>query len=96
MSTPNSVMFANIQVPCCMGALEDRCACGDQEKILRAYKRREFGLPPMTPPQREWCLDEIGSVEGYTRSEWIDMDDDLLASGVLSAWTDYCRDKGLL
>lgn len=92
---PQNGTFAEVVVPCC-SADSEGCACGKDERVLRAYKRREFGLPPMTPEQRKWCLDEIGSVEGYTREEWVDMDDDLLASGVLSAWTDYCRDKGLL
>lgn len=49
----------------------------------------------MTPEQREWCLSEIDNVEGYERSNYATLPDDLLANGVLCAWMDYCRDKGL-
>jgi hypothetical protein len=50
----------------------------------------------MTPEQREWCLEEIGSVEGYDRAEHVEDSDSDLASTVLCAWTDYCRDKGMI
>jgi hypothetical protein len=50
----------------------------------------------MTPEQREWCLNEIGQIEGYERDEHIPDSDADLARTVLHAWTDYCRDKGLL
>jgi hypothetical protein len=50
----------------------------------------------MTPSQRAWCLDEIGSVEGYKRADFEDYNDSDLARAVLHAWNDYCRDKGLL
>lgn len=72
---------------------QDRCI--DSEMALRHYTY-DIPLPPMTPEQREWCLDEIGHVEGYDRLEWFGCTDAQLAKGVLQAWADYCRDKGLL
>ena len=50
----------------------------------------------MTPEQREFCLSEIDRVEGYERKGLEDVSDQVLASDTLSAWVDYCRDKGLL
>jgi hypothetical protein len=50
----------------------------------------------MTPIQRDACLEEIAHVEGYDRADYAHVDDRDLARGVLSAWTDFCRDKGLL
>lgn len=50
----------------------------------------------MTKEQREWCLNEIDQIEGYSRQHYEACSDDLLANGVLSAWVDYCRDKGLM
>ena len=65
------------------------CQCGDTERALRA------GVT-LTPEQREWCLNEIGSVEGHERADYEDEDDKQLGRSVLSAWVDYCRDKGLM
>jgi hypothetical protein len=65
------------------------CACGDTEAHLRAGA-------PLTDEQREWCLNEIASVEGYERDDHVNEDDAQLGRSVLNAWTDYCRDKGLL
>lgn len=70
--------------------------CVGAEMALRHYDYATATPPPMTPEQREWCLDEISGVEGYNRLEWFGSDDKTLAKGVLSAWADYCRDKGLL
>jgi hypothetical protein len=50
----------------------------------------------MSPDQREACLIEIAAVEGHEREDYDGADDALLARGVLGAWTDYCRDKGLM
>lgn len=86
--------FPNVWVPCCMGV--DDCVCGKDERVLRAYVADHVTLQPMTPKQREWCLSEIASVEGYVRGDYESVPDRELARGVLSAWTDYCRDKGLL
>lgn len=69
------------------------CICGDSERVLRAIQRGEVKLDD---EQREWCMQEIDKVEGYSRAHYDMADDYMLASGVLCAWTDYCRDKGLL
>lgn len=83
-------------VPCCITALADSCRCGYEERVLRAYSRKDQSLPEMTKDQRDWCLSEIGKVESYDWRDYEFADDAMLASGVLSAWTDFCRDKGLL
>lgn len=71
------------------------CECGTEERAIRAYAGGA-PMPPMTVIQREWCLREIDSVEGYDRRDHGKAPDDVLASTVLRAWVDYCRDKGLL
>jgi hypothetical protein len=71
------------------------CVCGDEEKVLRAYLGSS-SMPPMTAKQREECLEEIASVEGYDRKDYETESDANLARGVLHAWTSYCHDKGLL
>jgi len=80
-------------VPCQCGFSdadpEDQCLCGKSERVLRAKA-------PLTDEQREWCRKEIDRVEGHTRADYEAADDATLASGVLDAWTDYCRDKGLM
>jgi hypothetical protein len=65
------------------------CMCEDEEKFLRAGG-------PFTPAQREWCLSEIAAVEGYSRADHETENDAQLGRTVLSAWRDYCRDKGLM
>lgn len=81
---------------CCMGTMHsDGCACGPEERALRGWIAGR-STQPMTAAQREYCFAEIERVEGYTRAEYEGADDALLARGVLDAWTDYCRDKGLL
>lgn len=78
----------------CYGTPE-HCVCGETEKALRGWCNGRI-TQKMTPDQREWCLQEIDSVEGYERQHYQTCSDELLANGVLSAWVDYCRDKGLL
>jgi hypothetical protein len=83
-------------VACECWDLEDgdsSCVCGASERVLRAIHR---GQVKLTDDQREWCLSEIAAVEGYTRAEYAMADDATIAHGVMCAWTDYCRDKGLL
>ena len=71
------------------------CACSADEKAMRFWAC--YGATqPMSAAQRAWCLDEIGSVEGYERSDYEGAPDSLLAQGVLHARSGYCRDKGLL
>lgn len=52
-------------------------------------------MPAMTKKQREYCLNEIGRVEGYDRNDYLRCTDKELANAVLCAWLDYARDKGL-
>lgn len=91
-------VFEGISAPCCWEGTQEEgsCVCGADERVLRAYCDSSRSLPAMTPNQREWCLDEIGQIEGYERSEHEQDSDSDLARTVLHAWTDYCRDKGLL
>jgi len=71
------------------------CECAPSERALRAWSGG-YAAAPMTVEQREWCLGEIGRVEGWTASDHTADTDADLARNVMSAWTDYCRDKGLL
>lgn len=80
---------------CCQGPGEP-CVCGIEERALRGWVRRAPDMLPMNDMQRGWCLNEIGRVEGYEAADYEALDDADLARGVLSAWTDFCRDKGLL
>lgn len=91
-----SKVFGDLWVPCCQPDAEEGCVCGSDERILRAYADRLPSLPPMTKEQRNWCLDEIGGVEGYNRFEYEEYPDHDLAYVVLRAWVDYCRDNGML
>ncbi len=79
---------------CCGG--HDPCVCLREERVLRAYLGSYGDLPPMTSTEREWCLEEIDSVEGYSRSDYENASDSDLANGVLSAWLTFCRDTGLM
>jgi hypothetical protein len=69
------------------------CVCPDGERALRHIMG---GHATMTAEQREWCLSEIGRVEGYDRKDHESDGDVDLAQVVIWAWNDYCRDKGLL
>lgn len=83
---------------CCMvapGEMPESCMCGPAERALRAVIDGTYATS-LTDDQRAWCLDEITKVEGYTREEYAGSTDTELARGVLGAWRDYCRDKGLL
>lgn len=84
-----------IPCQCFPDADDESCVCGDSERVLRGWICKAI-VAPMTPEQREWALNEIASVEGYDRKHYEGLPDAELARGVLSAWTDYCRDKGLL
>jgi hypothetical protein len=50
----------------------------------------------MTMDQRAWCVAQIESVEGHKADGHEPLTDSDLASGVLEAWADFARDKGLL
>lgn len=80
----------------CYGPQTRGCICSTQERVLRLYADTTIAMPPLTPEQRDWCLDDIATVEGYARSDYETATDRDLCRGVLHAWLDYCRDKGLL
>ena len=89
--------FGSIVVnTCCFAGEESGCVCGPQERVLRAYIDSEPGLQAMTPEQRIWCLLEIDQIEGHDRKDHEADSDPQLARSVLSAWMDYCRDKGMI
>lgn len=92
-----NAVFAGIATPCCAGLQGAECLCGEgsAERALRAYSEGR-ALPPMSAAQREFCLSEISHVEGYSRADYENAGDPVLAAGVLHAWTDYARDQGLL
>lgn len=82
-------------VPCkCFDEADDcGCVCGESERVLRHVMRMQIKL---TPEQRAWALCEIKQVEGYDLADYVGREDHEIAHGVLNAWTDYARDKGLL
>ena len=82
--------------PGCCDPSPDGCICPPMERALRGWMRQDSFLTPMTPEQREACLAEIDRVEGHSRTDHDGADDAQIARGVLDAWTDFCRDKGLL
>lgn len=83
-------------VPCCIaGRMDMGCVCGPDERALRGFIQGT-ARPAMTGEQREWCLDQIGQVEGWKREDHAGACDSLLARAVLDAWVDYCRDKGMM
>lgn len=69
------------------------CMCGASERVLRHVLRGQIAL---TPEQRDWALKQIGAVEGYDSADYVGRADYEVAQGVMSAWLDYARDKGLL
>jgi hypothetical protein len=70
------------------------CMCGKTERALRMWSGGN--TKEMTGEQREWCMQEIDSVEGHDRISRAHDTDAELARAVLTVWQDYCRDKGLL
>lgn len=89
------IAFAGLTAPCCNP--DHGCACSATERVLRCYAHGPVGLlSPMTDSQRDACLTEISLVEGHERADWDGSTDAQLASGVLSAWQDYCQDLGLI
>jgi len=71
-----------------------RCVCLDEERALRLVMR--WTNMSLTRSQREECIREIESVEGYSRDDCEGLSDADVARMVLNAWADYARDKGLL
>lgn len=79
-------------VPCCQGEGVD-CICGDDERVLRAYAYGGYNDEPMTPEQREWCLEDADRAgEGsYPREEAEGLSDAELAKWTINAWNAYVR-----
>ena len=71
---------------------ESGCMCTLEERALRHCMA---GKTTLKPEQRKYCHDQIVAVEGYSERD-TEGDDADVARTVLHAWTDYCRDKGLL
>lgn len=74
--------------------LESEARERPDERVLRVWSTKG-SMSLMTPAQRAWCISEIASVEGYEAEDWLRLSDAELARGVLDAWRDYARDKGL-
>ena len=91
-----SCFESNAPLHCVCYDRDEDCVCCPAERGLRAFARPGNTMPPMTTVQREACLQEIASVEGYTRQGYVTATDQDLAIGVLHALADYCLDKGLL
>jgi hypothetical protein len=83
------------EASCCAPGWPGGCQCVSTERALRGYADGRVTMP-MTPDQREYCLEQISRVEGHRREDHADDGDSDLARATLGAWTDYCRDKGLL
>jgi hypothetical protein len=79
--------------PCCSEPDAIGCVCGPHERALRAIASSQYRA--MTSAERDWCKQEIVSIEGYDESSAEGTDADV-ARTVLHAWTDYCRDKGMI
>jgi len=72
-------------------------SCVNDEAVLRSYDRCGDTRPPaMNVQQREWCLQEINAVEGWSRDDYEAVPDQELARAVVYAWGDYARDKGVI
>ena len=72
------------------------CLCSPTERVIRTIMGTGSPIRPLTPEEREACLDEIAHTEGYDRQTYAHVTDQDLARGVLHAWAAYARDKGLL
>lgn len=90
---PPSPMDA-LALESCLCGYGECCVCPDTERALRRVIAD--GSIKLDAEQREWCLREIDKVEGHGRNDYVGADDSTVAAGVLNAWVDYCRDKGLM
>lgn len=71
-----------------------QCVCCEVERTIRWFSTKN--KVEMTEAQRQECIEEICSVEGYSMADCEGVSTQRLARLVLAAWTDYARDKGLL
>lgn len=95
MSEPNFPVCPCQCVEACNAMNESHCMCPPVERALRGYISNGQSRP-MSPEEREWCLQEIDNVEGHSRNDHANETDSDLARGVMSAWVDYCQDKGMM
>jgi hypothetical protein len=87
-------LFTNPEAPCCLGDGTDECQyCPKEERALRAISAGQYR--PMSEAERDYCKRQIAAVEGYSGADAEGADADV-ARTVISAWRDYCRDKGML
>lgn len=104
MPVAKNAPFEASSVPCTCegfcdkpdGSPSDHCLCaraGGAERVLRFVMETDGRL---APAQREWCLAEIDSIEGFRRQDYEASTDAEIASATIDAWIDYCRDKGML
>lgn len=91
MQTPFDNLGRSLE---CLCRIEGDCVCLPSEKALRLFAQGQHRVA-MTDPQREWSVEEAGSVEGYDRLLLEGLDDRCLAAVVLTAWAEYVADKGL-
>jgi len=97
LASPAGDLFPAVEFMDCMCLTrteqeESGCLCSLEE---RAIRHCIAGKATLTPEQRKYCHDQIVAVEGYDESDAQGSDADV-ASTVLRAWTDFCRDKGML
>ena len=88
--------FEPFAVPCCSNYTNDNCLCAAVDGAERVLRHVIHTKGDLTQAQRDYCRQEIGSIEGYTESDCDGLNDADLARLTLNAWVDYCRDKGLL
>lgn len=71
------------------------CLCTAAERACRAWARNG-PVPPMTPGQRAWAVDELRSLgHAFWRPEDLDgWSDAELADAVLCGWLDYATAMG--
>lgn len=74
------------------------CVCDPAERYLRHLASGRNGDRIMTEEQKAWCVAEIRACGDATNQpdHFDDYDDRAMAMSVLSAWSDYARDKGLI
>jgi hypothetical protein len=107
---PRADLFPNIECAGCLGpphrytdhegnaVIEEHCACGPQERVLRHILAGTWPHLPLTPEQRAWMVDDAdwAAEGGLTKAELEAMTDRDLASALMGAWADYARSQGLL
>ena len=83
-------------VPCCQGLNDQDCLCAHVDGAERVLRHVITNNGELTAAQRDYCRNEISSVEGYSIADCEGLSDSGLAHLTLSAWADYARDMGML